>query len=230
MVSALFISLAAAHEGEEEEEVAAKPTLLHWIVDHYTWIAGVVISIALVITILKSIKSIFKLAISWGILLIGLYLVYSLVYTVSLPKEEQERVVTCFDTGCKISIHVHAYVDAQLCGEQLQFPLEEGALDEPHTHKEKNRIHVHDSFDYDNATNQILDTTKLTLGAFFDQNKVRFTENCIDKYCNGDLCNGNAGTFKVWVNVTESSQQELTPPEFRQYLWHDEENIKIRFE
>ena len=234
ILSISIVSIVYAHEEDEaattqETSLSASRSAVHWLVDHYRWIAGAVIIVALIITLIKSIKGILKLALSWGALLIALYIIYSVLYTYSLPEQERETVITCSGNNCTKSMHVHAYVDVQLCGKELRFPLEEGDLDAPHTHKEKNRVHIHDNFAFENRTQKILNTTKLTLGYFFDQIKIRFTENCIEKYCNGDLCKGKPGHLFVWTNVTPATQHELMPAAFRNYVWHDEEKIKIRF-
>ncbi|HSU72397.1 MAG TPA: hypothetical protein VLJ21_00935 [Candidatus Binatia bacterium] len=137
----------------------------------------------------------------------------------------EEGILTCdaTNTNCKLSIHVHAVVHASVCGTSIHFPLETGPLDDAHTHKEPGKIHLHTTLPYDPATNKILDTSKFTLGRFFDNMDVKLTATCLDGKCNGDLCGSTPGTLTMQVNGQPNTQ-------FRDYVWSDGDDITLTFQ
>lgn len=154
------------------------------------------------------------------------FLAYS-VFVYNKSEAESEGVTVCNpQTGiCDAAFHWHAQLDIEVCGKEVFMPLEEDDLSEAHTHKERNRIHWHDTVPYDKNTGTILDTGEFKLGAFFDEMKYRFEPNCIGEKCNGfDVCgDGRENSLKMFVNGEQNF-------EFRDYVWKDGDEIKIVFE
>lgn len=136
----------------------------------------------------------------------------------------ESGVVVCDNQGqnCMLSMHIHTNLELTVCGEKLRLPLETGSVEGPHTHKERNRIHIETVFPFDPATQQITDTSKLTLGAAFDAVGTRFTSTCLGDKCNGDPCDGIPGQLTMKVNGQQDSR-------FRDYLWQDEDTIELTF-
>lgn len=170
---------------------------------------------------------VFKILIYLVILVIIVFLIYSYFsYKKSLGTEEGETFVICDQQqNCVIALHGHAEVDIKVCGEEVDLHLETGDLSSTHTHKERNLIHIHERLKYDNSTQTILQTEPITMKSFFNHLDVsiRFNSNCIADKCNGDLCNGNPGTLKFYINDIENN-------EYENYIWKDHDKIKIIFE
>ena len=137
----------------------------------------------------------------------------------------ESGVMICDTNGqdCQLSVHVHANVDATVCGEKLRLPLETGGVDGPHTHKERNRIHLETVLPFDPAAQRITDTTKMQLGTFFDVMGVRLTETCIADRCNGDPCNGKPGMLALTIDGQQVQ-------EIRAHVWTDEETMTLTFQ
>ncbi len=136
-------------------------------------------------------------------------------------------------TDCVYQAHIHAYIIPEVCGVERRYPTEVGALSGSHTHEEKNVAHWHDRLPYDSTTNKILNTTSLTLGAFFDAINITFTDTGFYEYPNGDTCpDGKVGTLKVFANTenywTKNSQWKKVDP--REYVWSDRDIIYIAFD
>jgi hypothetical protein len=133
-------------------------------------------------------------------------------------------IMTCDanNQNCKLSVHVHADVPITICGSAYKLPLETGPLDEPHTHKERNKIHLHVTLPYDPVAGRVTDTTKMQLGEFMKVQGVRFTSTCIADKCNGDLCNGVPGKLTMTVNGNAST-------EYTDYVWSDHDVIQLTF-
>jgi hypothetical protein len=134
--------------------------------------------------------------------------------------------IVCGAEGCLHALHVHAQVDPYVCGEYLKLELEKGRLDAPHTHKERNRIHVHRNLHVDPNTGQVTAADQqayLSLGSFMDAMEVPFTSTRLDGKSNGDACpDGKAGTLRMWVNGQPNTQ-------FREYIWKDGDRILLAF-
>ena len=157
------------------------------------------------------------------ILLAVVGLAYS-IYIVYASGAAQRGVVVCVGNECYWSAHIHAEVAISICGEEsYRFPVEKGPLNEPHTHEEKNLIHFHERLLIDPATKEILDPEPLTLGAFFNSMEVAFDETQVLDSANGDPCNGESGSVKMFVNGKPSA-------DFRDYIWKDGDKIKIIFD
>lgn len=173
------------------------------------------------------------------ILLLVAGLVYS-VYDVYSTGAAEGGVVVCTSEqtpeasggACYWSAHIHAEVNIELCGDaSYRFPVEKGRLDGPHTHEERNLIHFHEKLRIDTSTKEILDTKLLTLGAFFDAMEVFFDSDKILDKTNGNFCNGNLSTIKMFVSK-DWNRNNLGKPvaSFRDYVWENGDVITIIFD
>jgi hypothetical protein len=114
-------------------------------------------------------------------------------------------------------VHWHATPRIFLCGEEKKIyaPVTGHAgTSLLHTHSDR-RIHVE---------GVIPSSEHITIGRFFDNIFVKFSETEIMNYKNGDVCpDGNPGYVKMFVNEAENN-------EFRNYVVRDGDVIEIRFE
>jgi len=193
-----------------------------WEIEQYFLIAAILV-LALATLYAMHSKKIKRTAALALILLAVIGLSYS-VYIVYTSGAAQRGVFVCIsESECYWSAHIHAEVDVNICGEEYRFPVEKGPLNGPHTHEEKNLIHFHERLRIDPVTKEILDTKPLTLGSFFDNMEVSFDNDRVLNKINGDLCNGQPGTVKMFVNGKPSS-------DFRDYVWKDGDKIIIVFD
>lgn len=151
-------------------------------------------------------------------------IVYSLYVTLS--QDPSLGIVTCTaQDQCFWTAHIHAYVPIEICGKDYRLPIELGSLSGPHTHEEKNIIHWHDKLPYDNDKKIITDIEPLTLGAFFDELDLDFSENSLINKTNGTACaNGEIGTLKMFINGVPVIDQ------FRDYIWKDRDVVNLFFD
>jgi hypothetical protein len=157
-----------------------------------------------------------------AIIVLG-YIGYSVYYYLS-TQENVEEFEVCYADKCIKTFHTHADISIELCGKRVMLALEKGALEGPHTHKERNMIHFHERLPYEPTTGKILDTKPLELGTFMNEMDMRFNDRCIGQYCNGDLCpDGKPGAVRMFVNEQPNS-------EFDKYVWNDKDKIKITFD
>jgi hypothetical protein len=132
-----------------------------------------------------------------------------------------EGLITCDDTGCRISMHWHATInEMKVCGKDVERPWESGDLGGPHTHKD-NRIHLHTILPVNVTSHEILDKTPLTLGAFFDAIGWQFETNCFKDTC--DFCGETPAVTTVMVN---GIMQDEVP---RNVLWKDGDTVRVVF-
>ncbi len=115
-------------------------------------------------------------------------------------------------------IHWHAIPTIELCGLQKSIPTPIGSahLGGPllHTHEDA-KIHIEGS---------VSDPSQITLGNFFENIGVKFSETQIIDKTNGDTCpDGGIGQVKMLVN-------NLPSTEFRNYVIKDGDLINIKFE
>ncbi len=144
-------------------------------------------------------------------------------YVFSRSEAEIEGITVCESADvCYRTVHVHADVIIDVCGEQMRLPLEKGPLDGPHTHKERNKIHFHSKLRIDPRTEAFLETEPLRLGRFMDVMNVRFNKECFGESCNGMTCNGQPGELSMQVNGLDDT-------EFDQYVWKDGDQIVMQF-
>lgn len=119
----------------------------------------------------------------------------------------------------KTNIHWHAYPKVIICDEEkeLPYPLGQAHLGNAllHTHSPPdNFIHIE---------GRIYSVDDIKLGKYFDVIGVSFNQDQIFDIKNGDLCNGELGKLKMFVNDVENF-------EFREYILRDQDNILIKFE
>lgn len=162
---------------------------------------------------------------TWVILFILLGLLFS--WAQYYKEGAEQGIIICkSETECEIAMHVHAYLDVTICGEEIAFPAETGDLSMVHTHKERNKLHWHDIEAADPITQEVIDPYELTLEAFFEQMGEEFKDGCIMGMCEGvDTCPGSdsPGTITMTVEGQPST-------EFEKYYWQDEESITLSFE
>ena len=210
------------HNGEEirktfDVDVTGSSNIEQYVM---TAVIGAVAIAALYALRSRKIKKAFIACI---IILAMIYISYSL-YVVYASGAAQRGVTVCVSTTeCYWSAHIHAQVEVSTCGQDYRFPIEKGPLDGPHTHEEKNLIHFHDRLRFDPVTKEILNPAPLKLGAFFDNMEVPFDGNKVLDKMNGDLCNGQSGIVKMFVNGKPSG-------DFRDYIWKDGDKIDIIFD
>ena len=145
---------------------------------------------------------------------------------------DTETITEC-DTpeNCNMYRHVHTYVDVYTCGasQPFLFPLQAGGAALQHTHHEQNRVHWHEKLLLDPDTMTIArdEREKITTGAFFDRMQVPFTQQddniCINGKCDGDTCDD--GKTGRWI----ASVDDAASDEWRDYLWRDEERLRMEF-
>ena len=156
------------------------------------------------------------------VLIILGYVAYSVYYYLSTAEKVEEYEV-CVEGKCIKTFHVHAMIKFDLCGKNINLPLEHGPLEGPHTHKERNMIHFHERLPYDPASGKLLEIKPLQLGTFMNEFDIKFNDRCIGEYCNGNACpDGKPGTVRMFIN----SQPKT---EFDQYVWKDDDEILITF-
>ncbi len=93
-------------------------------------------------------------------------------------------------------VHWHADFTIEVCGGEIILPESESLLinrvgtSETHHHNDM-RIHIE---------GVVMDRKEATLGYFFDNIGIAFSDTEIWNYKNGDLCNNKEGKLKVYVN------------------------------
>ncbi len=216
-----FIVYAQEEDLKEHHEEEDKVNIPNSVYIIYLVIGG--ISIILSILFFKKL-GIKKLSKYWIFLLILIVISYGWIYY-SKSNIQKEGVVICkTENDCVLASHIHANVDGSVCGEPIKLPLDTGdSTKEPHTHKERNRIHWESLLKVDGTTKEILDYTPLKLGTFMQVMDINFNSTCIYDKCNGDLCNDKVGRLKMWVNNIENNQYD-------NYVWKDGDLILIKFE
>ena len=116
------------------------------------------------------------------------------------------------------SIHWHAIPIIEICGEQRAFQVPAS-----NQHLGSNLLHTHQ--DAKIHVEGIVSTpSQITLGLFFDNIGVKFSQTEIMDKKNGDTCpNGKTGELTMTVNGIPNT-------EFRDYLVKDGDAIQIKFE
>lgn len=193
------------------------------------WAAGVLGALVLAIAGVRWTKSskkqrtpVFWLKALGGVVIAGIavFILYS-AYVYWYNDISVVGLETCDASGCRISMHWHAELEEMtVCGAKAERPWEEGDLAGPHTHKD-NKIHVHTILPIDPTTKEILETTPLTLGGFFDAIGWQFNTTCFQDTCG--TCNGAPATTKVWKNG------ELVEDNIRDVRWKDGDKFRVVF-
>jgi len=114
-------------------------------------------------------------------------------------------------------VHWHATISVFTCGEEIDMPTPFGDdhIGSPllHTHSDK-LIHVE---------GKVWKKEDITLGKYFEVIGLKFTDEQILNYKNGDLCGDGPGEVKLWVNEEENF-------ELSNYVIKDDDEYKLRFE
>lgn len=136
------------------------------------------------------------------------------VYTFQHSEENTQGFFTCDKEGkvCQLSQHIHADIEANICGREVTFEKEKGRTDQTHTHKESNKIHWHAPLKVDPQTRLPLDPKPLQVSSFLAQ--MDFTLAACPQNPNPDL--------KVTVNG-------LDMPSKLDYVWQDGDKIELRY-
>lgn len=158
---------------------------------------------------------VFKITGAIVVLLIAVGLWYSVTQYQS-SDEEQTGFLVCNkeNTICENSQHIHADIDVQVCGKEIEFGKEKGRTDKQHTHKEKNKIHWHARMRVDPVTKQPLDPTLISVQSFLDQMAYSFPTSCP---------NNPSPTMKVTINNVQR-------PEGLQAHWVDGDKIHVIYQ
>ena len=150
---------------------------------------------------------------------LAVFLLYS-VYNYWYEDISVSGLETCDETGCRISMHWHSYLDEMsVCGKIVERPWETGDLAGPHTHKD-NKIHLHTILEINPETKEITDRYPNTLGGFFDSIDWKFDSTCFKDTC--DTCEGVQAATMVWVNGKEAF-------DFRNHVWKDGDKVVVEF-
>jgi hypothetical protein len=151
------------------------------------------------------------------------FLVYSVVVFERADVEEAGLEV-CVGDECVKTLHIHAEIEVINCGVEMRLPLEAGALEKPHTHKERNLIHSpHVVVPLDPVTKEPLISEGLSVGEFFDSIGWRVTEECVQDVCRGATCRDKPGE---WVLSKNGERQSS----IRDTSWVDDDVLELRFE
>ena len=117
----------------------------------------------------------------------------------------------------KSEVHWHATISVFTCGDEIDMPnpFGDNHIGSPllHTHSDK-LIHIE---------GKVWKKEDITLGKYFEALGLKFTNEQILNYKNGDLCNNKPGEVKLWVNEEENS-------ELSSYVIKDGDEYKLRFE
>ncbi len=157
-------------------------------------------------------KSWMKVLYSVLSLALTLIILYSLLFYYSAGAES--GIVVCDNAGnCNIAMHIHAHIDAEVCGEDIYFPLEKGNLGGQHTHKERNLAHWHNITGINPQTRELFDPEIFSVKEFLRQMKYELPQNCGTKPAN----------LTLKVNGVEKV-------EGLDYPWKDKDEIILRLE
>ncbi len=135
--------------------------------------------------------------------------------------EAGEREFFCAGEECFVTMHIHSEVDFDLCGEYFDLGKEEAALEEVHTHKEKNKLHWHAPLPADPQTQEIIDYSNLTLEHTFASLGRTLNSTCFEQWCSGNICKGKTTAFNIVVNGVQRTEKE-------KYVWSDGDKILIK--
>jgi len=127
-----------------------------------------------------------------------------------------EGIVVCDETNCLLTLHIHADIEFDLCGQSPTLPREHGALDALHTHKEKNYLHFHDRVALDTAK------YKETGEKVWQYEKSLSVQEVIDVFALNPMT--YCQTDEVEITVLNN---ELPVAEGLQYNWRDGDNLKL---
>lgn len=153
-----------------------------------------------------------KIIIALIILLLAVWLI---VFSLREYDRQQAAlgIIVCNDKGdCIKTVHIHADVEFDLCGQTYILPREGGVLSGLHTHKEKNYLHFHDELKLDPVTRKELSDKRLSLQEIIDMFELDPQEFC--------------GRADVEISALVNGQE---PAEGLDYNWNDGDDMTIIF-
>lgn len=151
-------------------------------------------------------------------------LAYSLYAALSSGADKQGLVVCPEEGKCFWTAHYHAFVHAEVCGEERRLPIEKGSLQRLHTHEEKNVLHWHDKLPYDKQSGNLTDATPLLLRETFGQLEIEFGKGSFWGRKDGDSCaDGRQGSLKFFVNGQPNA-------DYGEYAWRDRDVLVVVFD
>ncbi|MBI4441566.1 hypothetical protein HY639_05340 [Candidatus Woesearchaeota archaeon] len=145
---------------------------------------------------------------SWAIflLLIGGFGYWSYSYYANAPT---------FRGG---DVHWHTQLEMEVCGTKIDLPrIGEGAH-----HRGLPLLHTHDD-NVMHVEGYVSNPADVTLGRFMHAVGVTFSDKEFFDKKNGDLCNGQPGMVKMWVNHEPSTI-------YKDYSAKDGDIVTIKFE
>lgn len=130
-------------------------------------------------------------------------------------EDAESGIMVCNEAGteCTLSLHIHADVAFNLCGQEIILPRETGALDGLHTHKEPNYLHFHDNIHLDPVTKVHLPDKRLSLQEIMDVFQLSS-----QKYCE---------TSDIDIIAKVNGQ---VPAEGLGYNWKDGDDIELVYQ
>lgn len=165
-----------------------------------------------------------RFAIRALVLLLALVLGGFLLYSVARFRQtgvQRTGLTTCVEGRCFLTMHIHALVRAEVCGQPLTLPSFKGPLSGAHTHSEKNVLHWHDKLEVDPESREPRDLSPLALGAVFQNLAIPLSETRLRDKENGDACpDSGSGTLKLFVN---GEPQENIPGT----VWKDRDIVDL---
>ncbi len=152
----------------------------------------------------KKTKNFIILIVVFAVFILFLYYVKNNYY-VSTPYTSSE-------------VHWHTSIDLFVCGEKRDDLNKLGKVQ----HVGGSLLHTHGD-GIAHIEGRILKQEDITLGKFFDNVGLKFSDSQILDKKNGDSCNENPGKVKMLVNGQENT-------DFRNWVLKDGDAIKIMFE
>ena len=179
----------------------------------------------------KKKKEPIKIIINIIILALIILMGYSYYYF-KTTASETTGIVVCEAGECFWAAHIHSLLYIDICGEQIDFGLEEGPLESTHTHKEKNKLHFHERLPVNPETKEVTDFTPLKIETVLNNFGIETSDGCIAGKCINDMCNGKVGSWVLNIEneydvMTAISTIEEIPLE--DYIWKEGDIITISF-
>lgn len=121
-------------------------------------------------------------------------------------------IIICNDDECIKTLHIHADIEFDLCGQTHVLEREEGPLSGLHTHKEKSRLHFHDQVKLNPLSKVALPDERLSIRQIMKVYQIEPEAVCQNK--------------DVDITVLVNGQE---PKEKLDYNWKDGDQIKLIF-
>lgn len=147
----------------------------------------------------------------WGVAFVAIILLITYSILQYYDEKVGQGVIVCNERECLKTLHMHADIDLELCGEPFKLPRETGPLTGVHTHKEKNYLHFEDKIQLDPETKAEQFDKRLTIQEVVDVFGLDPKKFCL-------------GTAPVQINVLVNGSENS---EGLQYRWKDQDQIKL---